>query len=784
MRQNSITSPISPPSRASSRAGDISPTNRLPPMPTISNIQPPPAYLASSSASEIAAKILPCTPLEAAFDDGLLESEDNQVSFSAGALALINGFLDTTLYNTLSIARSPTLAVLRPTVERSILKGSAGRRAIAAADEEINELLGDSEDADETALEEKERDPNRMFDLDTVFRRTRLRVMVYTHMGELEEEDETQILEEQELVMPEPEDQPSFLPPPRQVSWSAVIFLTSIIEFLAEQCISSAVRGAADRARSRRSIGKDPKSPIEQGSASDLAIVQERDVEKVAMNRLIGKIWRVWKLKNKAAHTPPSFGAPWDIYHGKSLSITGRDRSGSDAFRAFYAGPLRARKDSLSSNRAPIPEIRCTRSDDNLVHRVHTTYSPDQTRALSDLPVGSRDLVLIASWHLKTPLRRKQVYTSRDRAQSLPPPASKEFTVASPKPESQQSDEPMTAATTQESLPERPPNRGVPSEDTADEDSSESATQRDNEPEFRTTGAEGMRPASEYDPFRFDTNAPKVAPSSNNEPVVARVTPSEQLNVESKADSVGGASSRESLTPMIEGAVASTAILGSTKAKHAEPDTPPGTISEPQRVRSQPSVSAREIQESTRAGIAEHQQSTRSKPGFTFYSENQHPQYSPIQEYEDPTPAPLAINQRKNTDETDSAYVTPKNSPSAYTVGSRASEDKPTAAQTEKDFSDLVSGTETRKRTLTPRNLREIEVSGPHVPIQDDFPTKEGVLMNTSNRIRHACDRTQSAMLTPQWVPSTRVHDIRLRLVALPSRLRQRSDLRHRPLKT
>ena len=207
-------------------------------MPT--TVRPAPAYIAASVASQTVTDNLNAQLREAELDFGELEN----AFFSEQALALLNGFLDHLLFAFLSAARSPSLTAIRPAIS-DVLKPRLAREAAAAADEELQGLLS-GEDDEEFSPVDGGRAVER-WDVEKVWKRTRLRIMVYTRLGEMEDEDEEKyVQQERGLSMDEDEDEEAGL-----VSWASAIFLTSVVEHVAEQTLIVAGQAAYARMASR-----------------------------------------------------------------------------------------------------------------------------------------------------------------------------------------------------------------------------------------------------------------------------------------------------------------------------------------------------------------------------------------------------------------------------------------------------------------------------------------------------------------------------------------------------
>ncbi|KAK7542126.1 uncharacterized protein J3D65DRAFT_201415 [Phyllosticta citribraziliensis] len=274
--------------------------------------EPPPAYVAVAAASQIVtdhqnAKVID----ELGPTADAVPAESARVSEEA--LSLLNSFLDALIYSVLGTARSPSITAIRPAI-LDVLKPRLAREAMSTADDELSGLLAGDEDE-----EFPEGHDGSEFGLDAVFTRTRLRIMVYTRLGELEDEDEERFLaEDQDMNV----DLDQGLPHERNlVSWAAAIFLTSVVEYVAEQTLVVAGQAAFTRVRSKR---KRSNAGNADEAATERVIVHEHDMEKVALNSALGRLWRTWK-KALRSHNHP-LASPG----------SGRSSSHSSLFQSFH----------------------------------------------------------------------------------------------------------------------------------------------------------------------------------------------------------------------------------------------------------------------------------------------------------------------------------------------------------------------------------------------------------------------------------------------------------------
>ncbi|KAL8725840.1 MAG: hypothetical protein Q9166_007086 [cf. Caloplaca sp. 2 TL-2023] len=254
------------------------------------SVRPDPAYIAPSSASQIVTG-----DREMTFED---EDDDRPISPGAtntlvapNALLLVNTFLDQLLYSFLVSSRSTSIAALRPAVTE-VLKPRLAKDAIASADEELQEFLGGGDD-DELSSFHDGFEPRASWDMNKVWRRTRLRCMVYTRLGDLEEEDEDMWVERENADHQE-NGQHRLSRDLGVVSPAAAIFLTSILEFVGEQVLLVSAEAAYTRFEARRRQEK-------SGSGNPVGVqrlsVEVVDIEKLAVNTTFGRLWRSWKKR-------------------------------------------------------------------------------------------------------------------------------------------------------------------------------------------------------------------------------------------------------------------------------------------------------------------------------------------------------------------------------------------------------------------------------------------------------------------------------------------------------
>lgn len=261
-------------------------------------ISPDAVFIAPSAASQIVTNDHD-SQADSWLDQHGIEPSGETAMVSPPALKLVNRFLDQLLFNFLSTARSTTLQSLRPAVS-DVLKPKLAKEAINGADQELNEYLGGGEDEELEAFHSTLQKGND-WDLELVWKRTRLRCMVYSSLGDMEEEDEDYYTEQEHLDGP-PGSSNRFSNNPGVVSPAVAIFLTSILEFMGEQVLIIAGQAAYHRLRQRHEK-EEREGAISPAEIADRVVVEEADMERVALDRTIGRLWRGWKKRIRSPTT-------------------------------------------------------------------------------------------------------------------------------------------------------------------------------------------------------------------------------------------------------------------------------------------------------------------------------------------------------------------------------------------------------------------------------------------------------------------------------------------------
>ncbi|KAJ0164469.1 hypothetical protein CTA2_933 [Colletotrichum tanaceti] len=319
------------------------------------SVTPDAAFIAASAASQIVTNDHD-SHADTWYDQHGIEPAGETAMVSTSALHLVNGFLDQLLFNFLSTSRATTLAALRPAVSE-VLKPKLAKDAINQADEELREYLGG---ADEDDFAQSQTSDTKDWDLELVWKRTRLRCMVYSSLGDMEEEDEDYHME-QENLKPGVDERGSEV-----ISPAVAIFLTSILEYMGEQAL--VVAGQAAYHRLRAKFEKEPNEGAKSmADIADRIVVEELDMERVALDRTLGRLWRAWKKRLRSPTLDPRpFSRASSTQHKQSNAVENCE------------SPLPAK--DLGIEEAPRGETEV----EQVENRVEASAIP--------LPIGTRDI--------------------------------------------------------------------------------------------------------------------------------------------------------------------------------------------------------------------------------------------------------------------------------------------------------------------------------------------------------------------------------------------------------
>lgn len=395
---------------------------------------PEAAFIAASAASQIVTNNHD-SHADTWYDQHGFQPSGETVLVSLAALRLVNGFLDHLLFNFLSRSGSTTLAALRPAVTE-VLKPKLAKDAINNADEELREYLGGGDD-DEFLHSQSSPSP-RDWDLELVWKRTRLRCMVYSSLGDMEEEDEDHHMEEG-LLSDDDENLSGAVSP------AVAIFLTSVLEFLGEQALISA--GQAAWHRMRVNYERDQNEGIKgRSDVVDRIVIDEVDMERVALDRTLGRLWRAWKKRIRypvysSAEMSPQSLSRERIMHFRQSSVSAESavppavqESAPESPTGESQGPLpeeaAAEEDDVQPAAVPLPmserdidEIEVP----GLVHYSDEETEEDEPEELDTVARPKSMMIFPLATKAEPPTPTSEPHTptraTRKRANSLPTPA-------------------------------------------------------------------------------------------------------------------------------------------------------------------------------------------------------------------------------------------------------------------------------------------------------------------------------------------------------------------------
>ena len=275
-------------------------------------VKPEPVYISSSAASQWVSA----------------ELDDDELSVADAPLGLLNSFLDQILYQILSAARSIRLPQLRKAVPE-VLQQRLSREAIRSADEELKEY--DIDDDDEEPSDSYDgQEPPRSFDLDHAWKLARLRCMVYTRLGDLEEDDALEIIEREQLDGNG--EARHFTSNSSAVTPAAAIFLTSVLEYLEEQALYHAGILAQKRLSKLQAQGQEEsaQSAGRTNRDADNHSVEEIDMLRLGREGPLMRIWRSWR-SNIRSPRGETFARPFspDRLDEPNRAQNGHSHSGS-----------------------------------------------------------------------------------------------------------------------------------------------------------------------------------------------------------------------------------------------------------------------------------------------------------------------------------------------------------------------------------------------------------------------------------------------------------------------
>lgn len=262
--------------------------------------------------------------------------------------------------------------------------------------------------------------------------------MVYSSLGDMEEEDEDHHMEEG-LLSDDDENLSGAVSP------AVAIFLTSILEFLGEQALISAGQAAWHRMRVK--YEKDQNEGLKgRSDVVDRIVVEEVDMERVALDRTLGRLWRAWKKRirypvySSAEMSPQSLSrerllhfrqssvsaesaVPPAVQESAPESPTGEDPESSVGNAAAGEDDMQAAAIPLPMSERDIDEIEVP----GLVHYSDDEPEEDEPEELDTVARPKSMMIFPFTTKAEPPTPTSEPHTptraTRKRANSLPTPA-------------------------------------------------------------------------------------------------------------------------------------------------------------------------------------------------------------------------------------------------------------------------------------------------------------------------------------------------------------------------
>ncbi|KAK9246387.1 hypothetical protein V1506DRAFT_457050 [Lipomyces tetrasporus] len=234
-----------------------------------------PVYVASEAAAAVLAS------------DSLVQAHSLSVlPPTPAALATLNAFLDHLVLILLSRAKCSLIDSLRNAV-RQIFKNQLADDAIAEGEAELRTYIHTPEEEYALLGTHVPTSTDSTFDTELAWRVARVRCMVYSSLGNVEEADVLKCTPEQRSLFSAGES----LESPDLISPIATIFLTAILEFVAEHALLVAGRAVLSRYL--------VASASRPHMATGVLLLEEVDIDKLALDPQVGKVWRQWKKRSR-----------------------------------------------------------------------------------------------------------------------------------------------------------------------------------------------------------------------------------------------------------------------------------------------------------------------------------------------------------------------------------------------------------------------------------------------------------------------------------------------------
>ncbi|KAK9390223.1 hypothetical protein V1515DRAFT_3375 [Lipomyces mesembrius] len=245
-----------------------------------------PVYIAAEAAAAVLAS------------DSLVQAHSLSVlPPTPAALATLNGFLDHLVLILLFRARSSLIDPLRNAVKQ-VFKNQLAHDAIAVGEAELRAYIRTPEEEYALLGTPAPTSSDSTFDAELAWRMARVRCMVYSSLGNVDESDVLEYTPEQRSLFSTADS----LDLPDLISPIATIFLTAILEFVAEHVLLVAGRAVL----SRYLVASTSRPHL----ATGVLLLEEVDVDKLALDPQVGKVWRHWKKGSRELPLNTSIQSP------------------------------------------------------------------------------------------------------------------------------------------------------------------------------------------------------------------------------------------------------------------------------------------------------------------------------------------------------------------------------------------------------------------------------------------------------------------------------------------
>ncbi|KAF2151415.1 hypothetical protein K461DRAFT_295471 [Myriangium duriaei CBS 260.36] len=284
----------------------------------MTSIQPKPCYASRESASRAATELYRQHKELDSDPDNDLDDDTERVQVSETATAHVNSFLDKVLHDILVLAQSTQLPQLR-TAAAEVLRRNLGKEAVAYADANLEDLLAaESEDEDGEDNVSTPTDSATKWDLESSWKRIRLRVMMRSENSDFDIDDDEHHASQAGLsgLTRRLGDSSAAV-----ISLHSEIFLAGVLDFISDHVFAVAIIPAL--IRMRRGSKKSPAQIAEP----NVLFVEEADLEKGVLNSPLDRLWRGWRKSTRSRASYPT--SPRHGYSYSDASSPDTQRRGS-----------------------------------------------------------------------------------------------------------------------------------------------------------------------------------------------------------------------------------------------------------------------------------------------------------------------------------------------------------------------------------------------------------------------------------------------------------------------